>query len=303
MKTLKEYLKDAKDGHYAIGHFNFATEDVLRAIVEASIEAGAPCVMVGTSGGEVEFFGIKEAVAVVKAMREHFNYPIFLNADHFKSFDKCKEAIDAGYDSVIIDPAQSLSADRQKKGLTLGGASTSIYDEQVAITRKTVEYARSINSDITVEGELGYLKGSSEVQQKVEISVEDYTKPEMTRDFVNKTGVGRLAVVFGNIHGIVTDQEEKLDVDHFKKIVAMVPEVDYVLHGASGLSDEDVLSAIKAGINNVHFNPELRVAYHDSIAKTMHDKPGETTPYKYLGPADEEVKKVVSAKTKLFMGK
>ena len=309
MKKLQEYLREAKNSHYAIGHINFATEDVLRAIVEASIQEDAPCVLVGTSEGEAEFFGVREAVAVVKAMREHFNFPVFLNADHFKSFDKCKEAIDAGYDSVIIDPAQSLSADRQKKGQTLSGASTSIYDEKIAITKKTVEYAKSINPDITVEGELGYLKGSSEVQQKVEISVEDYTKPEMARDFVSKTGVGRLAVVFGNIHGIVTEQEEKLDVEHFKKIVSVVAaclpagrEVDYVLHGASGLADQDVRAAIQAGINNVHFNTELRVAYQHSIAKTLQEKPKETTPYKYLGPADEEVKKVVSAKIKMFMG-
>lgn len=291
---LKEYLKDAKQNHYAIGHFNFATEDVLKAIVEAAQEAGAPCVMVGTSEGEVDFFGMKEAVAVVGAMREHFKYPVFLNADHFKSFEKCKEAIDAGYDSVIIDPAQNKISSE---------ASPLTYEEKVKITRKTVEYAHLVNPEITVEGELGYLKGSSEVQQKVEISAGDYTKPKMARDFVDRTGVDRLAVVFGNIHGIVTDQEEKLDVEHFKKIVSATPEVDYVLHGASGLKDEDIKSAIKAGINNVHFNTELRVAYRDSIRKTIETKLNETTPYKYLGPAVEEVKKVVMAKIRIFMGK
>ena len=104
--TLNEYLKDARTNGYAIGHFNFATEDVLRGIVEACRDAGAPAVMVGTSEGEAEFVGMREAVAMVKAMREHFNYPIFLNADHFKSFDKCKEAIDAGYGSIIIDASK-----------------------------------------------------------------------------------------------------------------------------------------------------------------------------------------------------
>lgn len=287
---LKEYLKDARNSHYAIGHFNFATEDVLRAIVEASMDAGAPCVMVGTSEGEVEFFGMKEAVAVVKAMREHFNYPIFLNADHFKSFEKCKEAIDAGYDSVIID------------------ASKLPYHENIAAVKKTVNYAYSVNPDISVEGELGYLKGSSEIQQKVEIGPADYTQPNLAFNFISNTGIDRLAVVFGNIHGIVTDQEEKLDIDHLKKIKLAIDSsgtvfknnISLVLHGASGLKDEDVSAAIKAGINNVHFNTELRVAYHDSIAKTMHDKPSETTPYKYLRPADEEVKKVVMAKIRMF---
>jgi len=303
--TLKDYLKEAKERHYAIGHFNFATEDVLRGIIEASKESDAPAVMVGTSEGEADFFGLDEAVAVVKAARKHFDYPVFLNADHFKSFDKCREAIDAGYDSVIIDTSKME------------------YNDNVSSAKKVVEYAKSINPDITVEGELGYLKGSSEVQQKVEVSIDDYTKPEMTRDFVDKTGVSRMAVVFGNIHGIVTEVihintaptpggvgvptetsgEEKLDVEHFKKIVAAVPEVDYVLHGASGLKDEDVAAAIKAGVNNVHFNTELRVAYQHKIHEIMNEKPSETTPYKYLKPAVEEVKKIVSAKINLFMGK
>ena len=112
-----------------------------------------------------------------------------------------------------------------------------------------------------------------------------------------------MAVVFGNIHGIVTEQEEKLDIEHFSKIISAEPGPYYVLHGASGLKDEDISTAIKTGITNVHFNTELRVAYKKGIHKTFHDKPGETTPYKYLSPAVEEVKKVVAQKTRLFLGK
>src|SRR5207253_975455 len=104
-------------------------------------------------------------------------------------------------------------------------------------------------------------------------------------------------VVFGNIHGIVTDQEEKLDIGHFSKIVAAAPAPYYVLHGASGLKDENVRASIKAGIANVHFNTELRVAYHDELKRQL-ESGTETTPYKYLGPAAEEVKKLVSAKIK-----
>lgn len=110
-------------------------------------------------------------------------------------------------------------------------------------------------------------------------------------------------MVFGNIHGIVTDQEEKLDIEHFKKIIEAVPGPYYVLHGASGLKDSDVQAAIKAGVTNVHFNTELRVAYTEGLHKALHDKPGETTPYKYLKPGVDEMKKVVLAKVKLFMGK
>ena len=284
-KKLNWYLKQARLSHTAIGHFNFATEDVLRGIVEACRDAGAPAVMVGTSEGEAEFVGTREAVAMVKAMREHFDYPIFLNADHFKSFDKCKEAIDAGYDSIIIDASKLPN------------------EENIALAKQVVDFARSINPDISVEGELGYLKGSSEVQTKIEISSADYSKPEEVADFVARTGVDRMAIVFGNIHGIVTDQEEKLDIEHFSKIVAAEPRPYYVLHGASGLKDEDVAASIKAGITNVHFNTELRVAYRNAIDKVFHEKPNETTPYKYLGPAVEEVKKLVAQKIRVFMGK
>src|SRR3989344_4731758 len=292
MKTLNEYLKEARDGHYAIGHFNFSTEDVLRGIVEAVHDAGAPAVMVGTSEGEVEFVGMYEAVASVGAVRKHYDFPVFLNADHFKSFDKCREAIDAGYDSVIIDESKMAFADN------------------ISATKKVVEYAKSSEKGTLVEGEIGYLRGSSEVQKKVEITSADYTKLEEAREFVEKTGVNQLATVFGNIHGIVTDQEEKLDIRHFKNIVAAVAsclpagrDVYYVLHGASGLKDSDVQAAIKAGITNVHFNTELRVAYTEGLHKALHDKPGETTPYKYLKVGVDEMKKVVTAKVKLFMGR
>ena len=313
--NLNDYLKQARDGHYAIGHFNFATEDVLKGIVEASRDAGlgvgsrggalarpgnsvAPAVMVGTSEGEADFVGMKEAVAMVKALREDLNYPVFLNADHFKSFEKCKEAIDVGYDSIIIDASKLPNEDN------------------IALTKQVVDYARSVNPEISVEGELGYLKGSSEVQQKIEISPADYSKPEEVADFVSRTGVDRMAIVFGNIHGMVKEVvtapplpgpakagHETLDIEHFSKIVAAEPVPYYVLHGASGLKDEDVSAAIKAGITNVHFNTELRVAYRKGIEKVFQEKPNETTPYKYLGPAVEEVKKLVAQKIKLFMGR
>lgn len=285
MKKLNEYLKDARDGGYAIGHFNFSTIDVLRGAVTAAKEAGAPAVMVATSEGEAKFVGYTTAVAAVRAIREELDFPVFLNSDHFKSFEACKTAIDAGYDSIHLDGSK-LS-----------------YEENIALTKQVADYARSVNPDISIEGELGYLKGSSEVQTKVEISAEDYTKPEEAQDFLAKTGVDRFAVVFGNIHGIVTEQEEKLDIEHFRKIVAAAPNAYYVLHGASGLKDEDVAAAIKAGIANVHFNTELRVAYTNGLLAALQAKPGETTPYKYLAPAVEEVKKVVTQKIRLFMGR
>lgn len=278
--TLNEHLREALENHFAIGHFNFATADVLRAIVEGAKEAGAPAVMVGTSEGEAEFLGMSEAVALVKATREELQFPVFLNADHFKSFEKCRGALNAGYDTVLIDGSK-LS-----------------YQENVDQAQKVKNYA----GERPVEGELGYLRGSSEVQQKVEVTQADFTKPEEARDYIAQTGVDRLAVVFGNIHGIVTEQEEHLDIPHFQRVVEAIPGVPIVLHGASGLSDREIQQAIKSGVANVHFNTELRVAYTKGVQEAMHEKPSETTPYKYMAPAAEEVKKLVIQKVKVFMG-
>ena len=280
MKTLKQYFQEAMDGKWAIGHFNFSTADQLKAIVEAAAELKSP-IMVGTSEGEAEFIGYDQAVALVRSYQQE-GYAVFLNADHHKSWESVKVAINAGYDTVLVD------------------ASKLPYEENIALTKQVVEYAKSKNPEIEVEGEIGYLKGSSEVQSKVEISRDDYTKPEQASDFLARTGVNRLAVVFGNIHGIVTEQIERLDLEHLKKIAAAVPNIPLVLHGASGLPAEEIKMAIQNGIVNVHINTELRVAYHDTLRKELENKPNETTPYKYLDLAFEEVKKMVKEKLQLF---
>ena len=280
MKTLKQYFQEAMDGKWAIGHFNFSTADQLKAIVEAAAELKSP-VMVGTSEGEAEFIGYDQAVALVKSYQQK-GYAVFLNADHHKSWESAKMAIDAGYDTVLVD------------------ASKMLLEENVELTKKVLDYARSISPDVPVEGELGYLKGSSEVQTKIEISPADYTQPEQASDFIARTGVNRLAVVFGNIHGIVTEQEEHLDIDTLKAVKAAIPDVPLVLHGASGLPAEEIKMAIQNGIANVHINTELRVAYHDKLHQELEAKPQETTPYKYLDLAFEEVKRMAKEKLELF---
>lgn len=289
MKNLNYYLEKAREGGYAIAHFNFANAEQLKAIVQAfeKIVKENPdkelALVVGTSEGEAEFLGYEQARGLVNAWKEQTGLPIFLNADHHKSFESCKKAVDAGYDTVLID------------------ASKLPFKENTALTNKVKEYAKGVNPDMTVEGELGYLRGSSEVQEKVEISSEDFTKPEEAAEFVSKTGVDRLAIVFGNIHGVVTEQEEKLDIDHFKKITEEAPNVYFVLHGASGLKDEDVKEVIKAGIVNVHINTEIRVAFHQALEEfEKSPKPHTTTPYKIMTPTVKAMQKVAEEKLRLF---
>lgn len=283
MNILQDYFKEAKAGGWAIGHFNFSTVDVLRAIVEGAQRAGAPCVMVGTSPSEAEFLGLPQAVALVRAVREASGFPVFLNADHFRSFEVCQRAIDAGYDSILFD------------GGRLG------YEVNILETKRVWQYAQTKRGLMMVEGELGYLKGSSEVQAQIQIGPDDYTSPEQAADYVAKTGVERLAIVFGNIHGIVTDQKEELDIGHLMRVAAAVPHAYLVLHGASGLSDMQVRSAIAAGITNVHFNTELRIAYTEGIKAQIAHEPHQTTPHKILQPAADRVRALVEEKVRVFM--
>lgn len=291
MKTLQKYFNQAKQEHWALGHFNFSTADQLKAFVEAAVEMESP-IMVGTSEGEADFVGREQAVALVRSYQKE-GHAVFLNADHHKSWETAKAAVDAGYDTVLID------------------ASKLPFEENVALTKKVVDYARLQNlevesprggstSAVLIEGELGYLRGSSEVQKKVGISPKDYTKPEEAADFVARTSVDRLAVVFGNIHGIVTEQKEHLDIDALKKIAAAVLDTSLVLHGASGLPAEEIKMAIQNGVANVHINTELRVAYHDVLHQELEKEPQETTPYKYLKPSYEEMKKMIKKYLELF---
>ncbi len=280
---LNSWLSRAQKEGFAIGHFNVSNLEILRAVIQAAKIIGSP-VIIGLSEGEREFFGISQAVAAIRAFREETGLPIFLNADHTKSFEKIKEAVDAGFDSVHFDGSELD------------------YEENIRETKRAVEYAKSRNPDISVEGELGYLRGFSKVQEFVEIKKEDMTDPDMAREFVEKTGVDRLAIVFGNIHGIVTRQKEKLDLSRLEAIREKTSAF-LVLHGGSGLCEEDILEAIKRGIVKVHINTELRVAFRKALEEALDKMPQETTPYKYLSPAIEAVEKVVEEKLKLFGAK
>lgn len=301
MQTLKECLDKAKKEGYAIGHFNISTADQMRAFAEMSAELNVP-IMIGTSEGEAKFLGINQVVGMARSWQA-MGRPVFLNADHYKSFEAVKEAIDVGYDTVLIDGSKLP------------------YEENVALTKKVVDYANeaSVKSgrEIMVEGELGYLRGESQIQEKVEISHDDYTKPEQAADFVTRTGISRLAIVFGNIHGIVkevvtaptpgdgvtteTSGEEHLDIETLKSIAAAVPQVHLVLHGGSGLASGEITEAITNGISNIHINTELRVAYTSALKEAIAREPNQTAPYKLMTAGYEASKNLAREKILLFL--
>jgi len=279
MKTLREYLTWAEEERVALGHFNISDSEGFKAVVEEAKKLNVP-VIIGVSEGERDFIGISEVVALVKAERAR-GLPVFLNADHTYSVEKVKLAIDAGFDAVIID-----------------GAAKSL-EENVAITHECVSYAKSKGSGVVVEAELGFIGQSSKVLESIPegVSLEMQTKPEDAKKFIEETGIDTFAPSVGNIHGMVKGGEPNLNIERIKAIADVV-NVPLVLHGASGNSDVDILSAINAGIRIVHINTEIRLAYKAGVEEGL--KSDEIAPYKFLAEGVAEMKKVVRDKLKLF---
>lgn len=280
--TLAEILFRAQKNNQAVGHFNVSNLEQLRAIMEAAKNLNAP-IMIGLSEGERKFVGLKQAVALVKAFKEEYGLPVFLNPDHSRSVESAKEAFGAGFDSVHIDLSKLP------------------FEENIKGTKEVVDYVKSKNPEISVEGELGYLRGESKIQkEKIIIKPEDLTKPEEAAEFAEKTGLDRFAGAYGNSHGISLD-EPALDIERIKVVRYILPEnVAMVLHGGSGISDSQIKEAMRAGIANIHVNTEIRTAYTEALRKFLADNPDETTPYKILAPAVEAVRKKVEEKLKLF---
>jgi len=281
MKNWSEIFKRAELEKWAVPHFNISNLEQLRAIITSCVKLKSP-IMIGTSEGERRFMGGRQAVALVRAFREETGIPIILNADHHKSFEAVKEAVDAGYDSILFD-GSALS-----------------FEENVKTTLRVMEYAKSKNPEITVEGELGYLRGSSEIlNEKIKLEASDFTNPDQAREFVNLTGVNRLAIAVGNIHGISLD-EPMLDFERIRAIHEKNIDTILVLHGGSGISDGDLKKAINVGIRNVHINTEVRAAYTNALRKSLVNHPDDVTPYKIFPPVSEAVQALVEKKLVAF---
>lgn len=284
MKTLKEYILDAQAGHTAVGHFNFCNLEGLWAIFSVARTLNLP-VVVGTSEGEGNFVGQKQAVALIRSLREQFDHPIFLNADHTYSFSGIKEVVAAGYDAVIYDGA--------RKPLSVN----------IEETKAVVDYVKSVNPDILVEGELGYIGSSSKLldalPENVKVDEDALTTPEDAKKFVEETGVDLFAPAVGNVHGKLLHGKEELNTKRVKEIHEAI-DTPLVLHGGSGISEKDFHHAIAAGISIVHINTELRVAYRDTLKDVLVKNPDEIAPYKLMENVVYEMEKVVEIKLKIF---
>ena len=285
--TLRGVLTQLEKEGAALGHFNVAELVLLRAVIAASAETKLP-VLVGASEGEREFFGTRQLAAVVKSLRDESGLPVFLNADHTHSLKMAVEAANAGFDSVVID------------------FSALPFDQNVTRTRETVQAIKAVNPEILAEGEIGNIGTGSEIHESAGGDARTLTTPEEARQFVAETGIDILAPAVGNMHGMLQSMvqgksKKYLDIERIAEI-KHAAGLFLTLHGGSGTDDQHFRKAITAGINIVHINTELRVAWRRSLDESLARDANEVVPYKLLRPVIDSVKQVVSSRLRMFHG-
>ncbi len=289
MKSLRDVLQECREKRVALGHFNISDLAGLKAIVAAARELNVP-IMIGVSEGEREFVGVRQAAALVKSMREEYDYPIYLNADHTHSVEKIEEAVRAGFDEVLFDAGKLPFAENLKE------------------TKRAVEAAKSINPNVIVEGELGWIGSSSAILENVpegaQITEAMLTTPDEAKQFVEETKVDVLAPAVGNMHGMLAsmvkgDVHKELNIVRIAEL-AEATGAFMTLHGGSGTADEGFVNAVKAGITIVHVNTEIRLAWRRGVEAGLAKDANEVTPYKILIPAVAGVQEVVKNRLKLF---
>lgn len=274
--SLKDYFKKAQKERWAIGQFNFCTLEQLRGILAAAKKMKSP-VILGTSGGESRYLGLKEAVALAEISKMNYGVKAFLNIDHGKELSWVKEAIELGYSAVHYD-GSDLSLEKNKRN-----------------AKKIVAFAHK--NKVLVEGEVGAFSGDSSFKEReVRIKEKDLTSPDQAASFVKETKVDSLAPVVGNVHGVYKEMP-KLDLNRLAEIKRLT-DCFLVLHGGSGLSKDELKNAVREGIVKVNFNTELRVAWKTAIAEKIKGK--TLKPYNILPAAQSAVQKKVEEKIKVL---
>ncbi len=275
LTSTKEILLDAQKNKYGVPAFNIHTLEILQGVLEGAQELKSP-IIVATTPGTVKYIGLDYLVALFKVAAEKQGMPIAFHLDHCEDVELIKECIKAGYKSVMID------------------ASSKSYEKNINITKEVVDFAHKYEA--TVEAELGRLAGTED-DIRVEEKSAMLTDPNKALEFVEKTGVDSLAVAIGTAHGLYKAKPE-IDFERLKEIEGKV-DVPLVLHGASGVPEEDVEKTISYGICKVNISTELKVPYQENIREYLNKYPEEYDPRKYLTSGKEGVKEVVKNKIKM----
>ena len=307
--NTRDMFKKAMAGHYAIPAFNFNNMEQLQAIIAACSEEESPVILQVSKGARnyanqtLLRYLAQGAVEYAREIGGGKVIPIALHLDHGDSFELCQSCIEFGFSSVMID-----------------GSSKS-FDDNVALTKKVVEYAHKF--DVTVEGELGVLAG---VEDEVKAEQHTYTRPEEVQAFLNGTGVDSLAISIGTSHGAYkfkpgTDPRIRLDI--LKQIEERIPGFPIVLHGSSsvpqeyvkminqyggqlkdaiGIGEDQLREASKSAVCKINIDSDGRLAMTAGVRKVLMEKPAEFDPRKYLGPARDMLKELYKHKVINVLG-
>lgn len=271
--TSEQMLQDAQAGGYAVGAFNVENMEMVKAVIAAAEELRAP-VMLQTTGSTIKYGSMETYVAIVAAEAKKATVPVCLHLDHGSSFELAVQAIKAGYTSVMID------------------GSHEDFENNIAVSKKVVDVANAC--DIPVEAELGKVGGK---EDDIEAELDTNTDPAEAKKFVERTGITSLAIAIGTAHGFYagTPVLDKERVSEIRKIVS----IPLVLHGGSGLSDEDVKECIQRGMCKVNFATELRAAYTEAVKKLLTEAPNTIDPKKLGIVGMEAVKSLVMDRMKV----
>lgn len=305
--NTRELFAKAVKGGYALPAFNFNNMEQMQAIIQACVECKSPVILQVSAGARkyanqtLLRYMAQGAVAYAKELG--YAIPVVLHLDHGSSYELCVDCIEHGFSSVMID------------------GSSLPYEENIALTKKVVEYAHQ--HDVTVEGELGVLAG---VEDDVVAETHTYTRPEEVIDFVSRTGVDSLAISIGTSHGAYkfkpgTDPKIRLDILH--EIEEKIPGFPIVLHGSSsvpqdlvaqinsyggklkdaiGIDEKQLREAARSAVCKINIDSDGRLAMTAAVRKVLFENPAEFDPRKYLGPARDELKKLYIHKCKEVLG-
>lgn len=275
--SMTEILKDAEAGNYAIGAFNCNNMEIIQAIMAAAEEEKAP-VILQASQGAIKYAGIGYITAMVREAASQTKIPVALHLDHGTDFQQVMLCIRHGFSSVMVDGSQLPLA------------------KNMELTNRVVDVAHAVG--VSVEAELGRIGGTED-----EIQVDErnalFTDPEEARIFYEGTGVDALAVAIGTAHGQYKGKPE-LDFPRLSKIRETTGNAAIVLHGSSGVADEDLAKAVTLGVRKINIDTNIREAFVYKAREIIAEKPGEIDPRKILGPAREAAKEIIRHKIRVF---
>ena len=300
--TTKEMFEKSMKEHFAIGAFNVNNMEIIQGIVEPAAKENSPVILQASSSA-IKYARIPYLRKMIEAALEEHDIPLVLHLDHGPDFETCKMCIDNGFTSVMID------------------GSKYDFEENVALTKKVVDYAHS--KGVVVEAELGKLAG---IEDDVNVAASDamYTDPEQAREFVERTGCDSLAIAIGTSHGAYKFKgEAKLRFDILHKVKELIPNTPIVLHGAStvipelvelcnnnggnipgakGVPDEILHQASLEGVSKINVDTDLRLAMTGAIREVFNNDPTVFDPRKYMAPARDLIEKTVSHKIRDVFG-